>query len=178
MKVLAFAATNHKESINKKLVEYTTSVLQDNAEQGIEVEILDLVDYELPFYRQDREQADGIPEGAKEFYSKIGEADALIISFAEHNGTFTAVYKNLFDWMSRIDMKVYQDKPTILMATSPGARGGAGVLGAVEMGAPFFGMDIKSKISVPTFQDNFDSDRNEVVDSDIADQVKMAVSTL
>ena len=174
MKILAIAATNHKDSMNKKLLHYVASRFED----GIDTEVTDLLDYELPLYRQDREQNDGIPQAAQDFYQKIGDADAVIISFAEHNGAFTAVYKNLFDWMSRIDQKVYQDKPVILMAASPGPRGGAGVLGAAEMGASYFGMNVKAKVSVPTFQDNFDIETGEIINPDIQKQIQDAMSVL
>ncbi|MEM7621319.1 MAG: NAD(P)H-dependent oxidoreductase [Pseudomonadota bacterium] len=174
MKILAIAATNHKDSMNKKLLHYVASVFEDSAD----TEVIDLLDYELPLYRQDREHNEGIPQAAQDFYNKIGIADAVIISFAEHNGSFTAVYKNLFDWMSRIDQKVYQDKRVILMAASPGARGGAGVLAAAEMGAPYFGMDVKAKISVPTFEDNFDVEFGSVTNPDIQKQIKAAITAL
>ncbi|MEM7621243.1 MAG: NAD(P)H-dependent oxidoreductase [Pseudomonadota bacterium] len=174
MQILAIAATNHKDSMNKKLLNYTASVFED----GNDVEVLDLLEYELPLYRQDREQEKGIPQDAQDFYNKIGSADAVIISFAEHNGSFTAVYKNLFDWMSRIDQKVYQDKPVILMAASPGPRGGAGVLAAAEMGAPYFGMDVKAKVSVPNFKDNFDVESGVVTNPDIQKQIQDALTAL
>jgi chromate reductase len=51
MKVIAFAATNHSKSINKQLVEYAASLLTK-----VEVEIIDLNDYELPLYGQDKEE--------------------------------------------------------------------------------------------------------------------------
>lgn len=178
MKVLSIAATNHKDSMNKKLITYATKFLKKDINPSAETEIIDLIDYELPLYRQDREEEGGIPDKAKEFYQKIGAADAVIISFAEHNGSYTAVYKNLFDWVSRIDQKVYQDKPVIIMAASPGGRGGAGVLGTVEQVAPFFGMDIKGKISVPTFQDNFDFEQNEITNDDIKKQMQDTLSVL
>ena len=177
MNILALAATNHKNSINQKLLVYTISVLKQSNPQA-EVELINCNDYELPFYRQDREEDDGIPQKAHELYAKIGEADAVIISFAEHNGGYTAVYKNLFDWMSRIGAKVYQDKPYMIMAASPGGRGGAGVLESVETKAPFFGMDIRAKVSVPKFQDNFDFDSNEITNPDIQQNIKQAVSAL
>lgn len=178
MKILAIAATNHKDSINKKLLHYTASILQDSAAPGTSIEILNLADYELPLYRQDREETGGIPAGAQEFYEKIGNSDAVILSFADHNGSFTAVYKNLFDWMSRIDQKVYRDKPVIFMAASPGPRGGAGVLNAAEMGAPYFGMDIKAKVSVPNFQDNFDFETGEITNEDIKQDIQIAITAL
>ena len=45
MKVLAFAASNHKASINKQLVTHATDLLAANA--GAEVEILDLNDFDF-----------------------------------------------------------------------------------------------------------------------------------
>ncbi|WP_275041411.1 NAD(P)H-dependent oxidoreductase [Pseudoalteromonas piscicida] len=43
---------------------------------------------------------------AHNFYQAIGDADVIVVSFAEHNGTYSATYKNEFDWRSRIDKKV------------------------------------------------------------------------
>ncbi|SMF47707.1 NADPH-dependent FMN reductase [Pseudobacteriovorax antillogorgiicola] len=177
MKFLLIAATNHKNSINKKLLYFTKGIVSELIPNS-EVNTIDLVDYELPLYRQDREQENGIPEKAKRFYQMIGEADAVVIAFAEHNGSYTAVYKNLFDWTSRLNQKVYQDKPTILMAATPGPRGGAGVLGAAEMAGPFFGMDIKGKVSVGKFKDNYDLVTNEIINREIVDQIRSTVVAL
>ena len=96
MKILAFAATSSSKSINKKLVSYTTSLLE-----GAHSEILDINDYELPLFSEDREAELGHPELAQAFLDKIAESDALIISFAEHNGSYTVAYKNIFDWARR-----------------------------------------------------------------------------
>jgi len=77
----------------------------------------------MPLYSEDREKKLGQPDAAKRFFNKIGTADALLISYTEHNGSFTAAYKNLFDWTSRIDPKVYQGKSMVLLSTSPGPGG-------------------------------------------------------
>ena len=50
----------------------------------------------------------------------VGDADAGLVSFAEHNRTVTSAWKNLFDWMSRIDMKVCG--PTMRAGTPHCAR--------------------------------------------------------
>ncbi|MFK8011700.1 MAG: NADPH-dependent FMN reductase, partial [Marinicellaceae bacterium] len=134
MKILAFAASSSTKSINKKLVTYAASLL-DNCT----VEIADLNDYEIPLFSVDKEAQLGHPELAQAFMSKISDADALIISFAEHNGSYTAAYKNLFDWCSRIDAKVYKDKPMLLLSTSPGAGGANTVLSAAINSIPHFG---------------------------------------
>ena len=108
-----------------------------------DVNLLDIHNLEMPIYSEEREKASGIPAFAHEFYQATGEADALVISFAEYNGSYTAAYKNLFDWASRIDMNVYQDKPMIMLATSPGVGGAQSVLAAAEGSAPFFAADVK-----------------------------------
>ena len=91
----------------------------------------------------DREAQDGIPQEACAFFDKIGAADGVLVSFAEHNGSVTATLKSIFDWMSRIDMEVWQNKPVVMLAATPGPRAGAGILGGQKHMAPFFGADLR-----------------------------------
>ena len=173
MKVLAFAASSSKKSINKQLVTYATGLLEN-----AQIEILDLNDYELPLFSQDKEEEIGQPSLAKDFLSKIGESDAVIISFAEHNGSYTAAYKNLFDWSSRINPKVFQNKPMVLFATSPGPGGASSVLAAAESSASYFDGDVKAALSVPSFYENFDLESGSIKNSDINAQLVSAVQSL
>ena len=146
MKVLAFAASSSSKSINKQLVNYAASLVD-----GAEIETLDINDYEIPLFSEDKERELGQPEQAKKFFAKLGQADAIVISFAEHNGSYTAAYKNLFDWTSRIDQKLFQNKPLVLLATSPGPGGASSVLAAAKGSAPYFAGDVKAALSVPSF---------------------------
>ncbi|OHU88119.1 MULTISPECIES: NADPH-dependent FMN reductase [Pseudoalteromonas] len=173
MKVLAFAASSSRQSINKQLATYAASLVE-----GAQVEVLDLNDFEMPIYSSDRENEQGIPAQAQTFYKKIAEADAIIVSFAEHNGSYTAAYKNLFDWTSRISQKVYQDTPMVLLATSPGPGGAKSVLGSATGSAPFFAMDVKASMSVPSFYDVFDSEKGELTDETLKQQLKESVFSL
>lgn len=173
MKLIAFGASSSKSSINKSLASYAASLVS-----GASVEILDLNDYELPLFSEDVEKEIGQPQAAKDFQAKITEADALIISFAEHNGSYSAAYKNLFDWMSRIDNKVFQNKPAVYLATSPGPGGAASVLQAAELSAPHFGADLRATVSVPNFYDVFELENSRFKDAQLAEQIQVAVSTL
>jgi NAD(P)H-dependent FMN reductase len=173
MKLLAFAASNSRSSINKSLVTYAASLVKD-----AEVDLIDINDYEMPIYSSDRENESGIPQLAHDFYSKITAADAVMISFAEHNGSYTAAYKNLFDWTSRIDMKVYQDKPAVLLATSPGPGGASSVLAAAKGSAPYFGLEVKADLSVGKFFDEFDMEKGELKGAEVKDKLMTAVSFL
>ncbi|MBL4815765.1 MAG: NAD(P)H-dependent oxidoreductase [Shewanella sp.] len=173
MKILAFAASNSSKSINKQLATYAASLVE-----GAEVEILDINDYEMPIFSQDREEELGQPELAQKFFAKLGEADGIIISFAEHNGSYTAAYKNLFDWTSRIDMKVFQNKPMVLLATSPGPGGAKSVLAAAAGSAPYFAADVKASLSIPSFFDNFDMEKGELKNDELKQALKEAVFKL
>jgi chromate reductase, NAD(P)H dehydrogenase (quinone) len=152
-KILAFGASSSKKSINKQLATYTANLFKD-----AKVELLDLNDFEMPIYSMDKEKEDGIPQLAHDFYAKIGAADLIIISFAEHNGAYSSAFKNIFDWMSRINGKTFQEKPVLLMATSPGARGGSSVLEIANKRFPFQGAIVKGSFSLPSFNDNFDAE--------------------
>jgi len=173
MKVLAFAASSSTKSINKKLVTYALSFLK-----GVEIELLDLNDYELPLFSEDKEEEIGQPILAKEFFRKIGESDAVIISFAEHNGSYSAAYKNIFDWCSRIDPKVFQGKPMVFLSTSPGRRGGARVLAAAVKSASSFAGIVKASLSVPSFNKNFSLESNTLKNKELQEQLERAVKNL
>ncbi len=173
MKILAFAASSSSNSINKQLVSYAASQLD-----GTETELLDINDYELPLFSEDRETELGQPELAKTFLDKIGNSDALIISFAEHNGSYTVAYKNLFDWASRINPKVFQNKPMILLATSPGPGGASSVLATATTSAPFFDGEVKASLSVPDFYENFDSEQGTIINGKINTQLQTAINSL
>lgn len=177
MKILAFAATTSSQSINKQLIDYGATILESEGDET-SVEVIDLNDFEMPIYSVDREVEGGIPQLAYDFFNKIGEADGVLIAFAEHNGFYTAAYKNLFDWASRIDMRVYQDKPTVMLATSPGGGGGAHALSVAMESAPFFGNDVKASLSVPKFHENFDAEAGKLTDHDLDSEFRTTVVAL
>lgn len=173
MKILAFGASSSTTSINKRLVTYAVGLL-DN----VEAEILDLNDYELPMFSEDKEKEIGQPQAAKNFFTKIGENDAIIISLAEHNGSYTVAYKNLFDWCSRIDPKVFQNKPLVYLATSPGPGGAKNVLASAVQSAPFFAGDVRAELSIPQFYENFDVEAGTLKNDALKEQLIQAVQSL
>jgi NAD(P)H-dependent FMN reductase len=178
MNILAFAASNSRQSINKQIVEYAAQLLEGGLVENAKVETIDLNDFEMPIYSIDRQNEDGIPEAARIFYDKIGAADAVLISFAEHNGFYTVAYKNIFDWASRIDMRVYQDKPAVLFSSSLGPGGGRNVLETAVRSGQFFGYDVTASLSIPSFHENFDSDAGVLTDDELDAQFRSALATL
>jgi len=166
MNIIAFAGSSSSQSINKKLVTYAASLLPAHS-----VEILDLNDFEIPLFSEDRERELGQPELAHQFMNKLGNADAIIISFAEHNGSYSAAYKNLFDWCSRINHKVYQGKDMVLLSTSPGQGGGKNVLALALNAIPRFNGNVLASLSVPSFHDNFDTETLSLSNEDYNNQL-------
>ena len=145
MKIIAFAASNSSNSINKKLATNATTFFQ-----GETIEILDLNDYEMPLFSSDRIAKNGIPRLATDFARKIDESDLLIISLAEHNGSNSVAFKNIFDYISRLpNRKAFGEKPVLLMATSPGGRGGATVLEMAKNNLPYSGGNVVATFSLP-----------------------------
>lgn len=157
MKILAFAASNSRNSINRALVDHAAASILPGILHDATVELLDLNDYEMPIYSIDREREFGIPAEAREFFGRIGAADALLVSFAEHNGFVTAAWKNVFDWMSRIETKVWQGKPMVILAASPGSRAGARVLASQVSSAPRFGGEVRSSFGIGEWSKAWDA---------------------
>ncbi len=178
MKILAFAATTSKHSINKQLIGYAARILEDQPGLDVTVETIDLNDYEMPIYSIDRQNEGGVPQAARDFFDRIGQADAVLISFAEHNGFYTAAYKNIFDWASRIDMAVYQNKPTVMLSTSVGPGGGGNALSTAVGSAQFFGNDVVASLAIPSFHENFDAATGSITNSDLDTELRAALDAL
>ena len=167
-RIVALGGSNSKASINKKLAAYVAGQIAE-----AEVWVADLNDFELPLYGIDRENEHGIPETAHRLNALIESADGLVISLAEHNGSYSAVFKNVFDWLSRITKNVWKDKPMFLMATSPGRRGGATVLQAAKTSFPHLGGNIVADFSLPSFHSNFSE--NGLTDSALQQELTQKI---
>ena len=173
MKVLAFGASSSRNSINKKLANYSCSLLQDS-----ECNLIDLNDFQMPIYSEDIEKENGFPEKANHFIELIRKSDAIVISLAEHNGSYTAAFKNLIDWCSRVKRNFLQDKPIILLSTSPGPGGGASVLSLAKNSMKFFSGRVIGDLSVPSFYENFDTETNIISNNEIKQKIQSTINLL
>ena len=171
MKLLAFAGSSSKHSINKKLATYAAGLFENT-----EVEIIDLNDYELPLFSVDREKLIGQPPIARTFLDKIEQADVLVISVAEHNAGLTAAFKNIYDWASRQKKLVYDNKPLLLMSTSPGKHGGKNALEAAKISLEWYGGNIHATFSLPSFAENFDEETNTISNKEFDAALKQIIA--
>ncbi|AZB01646.1 NADPH-dependent oxidoreductase [Chryseobacterium joostei] len=168
MKILAFAGSTSSTSINRELVKF---VLKDF--QNEEINLIDLNDFTMPVFSVDLEKK-GFPDEAHHFLKVIEECDVIICSLAEHNRSYSAAFKNVFDWSSRINVKVFQNKPMLLMSTSPGGYGGGNVMNTAKTFFPQFAADIKDTFSLPKFYENFDLESG-VINPDMLSELKSKI---
>lgn len=167
-KILAFAGSTSSTSINKKLATFAAENLENTS-----FDIIDLRDFRLPIFSEDEEK-NGFPEDAKRFSSLLDNYDGFILSLAEHNGSYTVAFKNIFDWSSRLESTVFRDKPLLLMATSPGERGGQSVLEAGSERFSRMGAKELISFSFPSFYDNFKE--GKIIDEELFNSLKAKVN--
>lgn len=155
-KILAFAGSNSPTSINHQLVLNVSERFEEH-----QVEILELRKLDIPLYSIVLEK-EGFPQDIKYLYEKIAENDALVISVNEYNSNVSGYFKNIIDWLSRLDKKFLERKKILLMSASPGGRGGASALEYVKNQFPRFGGEIVQSFSFPQFYENFNSESNRI----------------
>lgn len=148
-RVLAFAGSNNKKSINYQLVQFTTSLIQD-----VEIDVLDIRDWDIPMYSLNLDAGEA-PEKIVELITLLQEYDGFIIASPEHNGGTPAFFKNIIDWLSRKQKNAFGKNPTFLMSTSPGAKGGSTNLKYLVHSLPYQGAMIATTYSLPSFYDHF-----------------------
>lgn len=168
--ILAFAGSNSSTSINFQLVKHTVSLIEDH-----KVQMLNMANYPFPMYSEDVEKKKGFSNSLVELKNDIQNADGLIISVNEHNSNPSAYFKNLLDWLSRLERKFLEDTIILLMSTSPGGRGGIGALEVTEKLLPRFGAQIITTFSLPSFHANLDS-KEGITENDLADAHKKAIN--
>ncbi len=95
MRVLAISGSLRAASHNTALLRAAA----ERAPEGVDVELYRDLE-SLPPYNEDRD-TDAPPAPVAEMRRQIHEADALLISTPEYNGTLPGQLKQLVDWASR-----------------------------------------------------------------------------
>lgn len=123
MKLLVFAASHRKQSINRKLAGVAASIAKT---QGATIDFPEYGDFDMPIY--DDETFDSnktLPEAALRFVSHLNAAQGIILSSPEYNWSFPGSLKNIIDWASVIKPNPFAGKTALLLSASPSLRGGA-----------------------------------------------------
>lgn len=169
MQVLTFSSSNSSTSINRQLIAYATS-LCNNAQ------MIDLRDFDCPIYSPDLEKNSGAPEAIKKLHSHIEKADTLIIGLNEHNGYPSAFFKNILDWLTRVNHQFLAHKSVILISSSVGKNGGINSLKHMQLTLPVFGANIIASFSVGSFNEVFKD--NQLIDQDLNLKLNNALNQL
>ncbi len=180
VKVLAFAGSTQDSSLNKKLVREAAKIA---GQMGAKVKVIDLRDYEIPFYDADLESSQGMPQSAKRLRQLMKESHAIIIATPEYNGSLSAVLKNAIDWASRSEggqpsRDAFSGKKFAILSASPGGTGGARALGHLRTIIENVGGTVVStQVSVPNAYQAF-NEQGELQDPVLKEELKKEVQEL
>ena len=173
MNILCFAGSNSSKSINYSLVSYIASKI-DN----INVKTIDLRDFEIPIYGIDYQTEFGIPDDVKELYLKIKTNDKIIISVAEHNRNLTSFFKNILDWISRIEKDFLSGKKVFILSTSPGYKGASTALELASKSVRIFGGEVTESYSLVSFDKNVSINPEfKITNPEINDEINKKLNT-
>lgn len=170
-KIIAFAGSNSSTSINYKLVKYTASLLQAH-----EIQMINMAKLPFPMYSEDYEKKHGFSNSLVELKEDITAAAGLVLAVNEHNSNPSAFFKNVLDWLSRVDRNFLADTKVLLISTSPGKGGAKHSLETVSKMLPRFGAEIIETYSLPSFSTNFNNEKG-ITDSELSKNHKKAVTT-
>lgn len=121
-KILIFSGSCRQGSLNNLLA---SCAAQEIEKQGGASKLISLKDYELPLYNEEVKEK-GIPKQALALHQLMSEADGVILSTPEYNGSISPLLKNTIDWISVSGQKgefVFRKKTFGLMSASPGSFG-------------------------------------------------------
>lgn len=93
MRLYAISGSLRAASVHSALLR----ALKDNAPDGVEIEICDLIG-QIPIFNPDLE-GDQTPAAVLAFAEKVGRADALMIACPEYAHGIPGGLKNAFDWL-------------------------------------------------------------------------------
>ena len=119
--VLILAGSLRQGSLNHRLAELAGRAA---TAAGATTDLARIEEFDCPMYDGDIEEESGIPEGAKQFCTRLKNADAVMIASPEYNASMPAVIKNLIDWVSRFRPQPFNGRQALLMSASPSMVGG------------------------------------------------------
>jgi chromate reductase len=176
MKILVFAGSIRKDSLNRKLARVAAAKLE---QAGLGVTLADLRDYPMPIYDGDVEAA-GMPGSARAFRELLREHDVFVITSPEYNGSFSGLLKNAIDWASRSlngdrPGAVFRGKRAALLSASPGPGGGRRGLRHTRELLEMLGMEVMpAQVSIASAGEAFDNQGRLVRAGDVAQLDQLA----
>lgn len=172
-RIIAFAGSNSPNSINEQLTKAAINNISIE-----DVEYIGLKNIEIPMYGKELENQQGIPKAIKDLYQQMTKAEGFIVASPEHNGLLPAFFKNIIDWLTRIDQEIFMNKPVLLLSASPGDNGGATNLSILSDLMPFWGAKIVGAYSLGKYNEYFDADSQSIVNPEEVQKLSTAIEQL
>jgi chromate reductase len=175
MRILAVSGSLRGASFNTRLLRAAAEA----APEGVEVELFDPAGIaDLPLYDQDLEDA-GAPEPVERLRAEWGDADAILFSTPEYNGSVPGGLKNAIDWASRPAREsALTNKTVAVVGASPGRFGAMwaqadlrkilGIAGARVVG---------DELPVARVRERFD-DEGLLLDGELLGRLRLTLLTL
>ena len=180
-RLLFFAGSARKESMNKKLAKLAADVA---SQAGADVTLVDLSDYEMPLYDGDLEATVGVPENAIKLKQLFIEHAGFFIASPEYNSSIPPLLKNTLDWISRPQSEnepsliAYRGKVAALGAVSPGGLGGIRGLVPLRLMLGNIGVTVvPSQVAIGFGGEAFDAE-GELKDPSRASMLQATVKSL
>ena len=130
MRLLAFAASLKRESLNRKLLHLAVELAR---EAQVEVDLAHFREFDMPLYDADLQNSTSFPEGARELARRIEAVDGLMIASPEYNYSMPGTLKNAIDWVSRMKPMPLRGRHGVLLAASTSLVGGIRGLWALRV---------------------------------------------
>ena len=117
MNILALSGSLRSTSTNTGLLR--TAI--EEAPKNVNIEIADWS--AVPIYNGDVEAEDGVPASVIALADQMRGADGLLLSVPEYNFSIPGGFKNMTDWISRVEDQPFGGKPTAIMGAAAGPMG-------------------------------------------------------
>jgi NAD(P)H-dependent FMN reductase len=174
-RILAFAASARRESVNRK---FLAVAVEATRAAGGEVTLIDLNEFELPLYHGDLEETRGMPPNALRLNGLIREHGGLLIASPEYNSMITPLLKNTVDWCSRADDNPFDGKVAAIVSASPGPYGGVLSLRMAQLLLLGLGCHVlPGKVALPRADQAFDP-QGRLTDGNAVRSVQTLVARL
>jgi chromate reductase len=118
IRIVGIAGSVRERSYNRWLLEAAREFLPDDV--SFEIVRID----NLPFYDQDIDKPELLPEAVRRFREPIHAADGLLIATPEYNYSISGVLKNAIEWASRpVSDPPLRGKPVAIIGAATGMFG-------------------------------------------------------
>lgn len=163
--MLVFVGSNSSKSINEQLTKAVLKKLE------LTHTFVDLKALNIPLFSEDLERSIKSPEGIVFLKQQIDTFEHIFITTNEHNQNLSAFFKNVLDWLSRIELKFLENKKVFILSTSEGRRGALGANESLQKLVQRFGCETFETFAFPSFSENFNAETQQVANGEFLAEI-------